>query len=208
MTLFTMVQRFCRVIESVREVLLFLTQNVTPCPAPTSEYRLQRQPVVATTARTPANVTARCVVDRFIGILPFSRGGAYRVKSCNHIFDENAEIQVLQFNISQRVAGNSFLSLFSHKASSRQQKKKNRISYFPGVFRDQPRRRKMGTISGTDAIGPATLVRRPHMRVAHTGTRKGVGSLFKEAHARDYPWTPPAAVTLSSALSLFLLVLS
>ena len=42
-TLFAMVQRFCRVIEGVRAVLRFLTQNVTPRPASPSEYRLYRQ---------------------------------------------------------------------------------------------------------------------------------------------------------------------
>jgi hypothetical protein len=42
-TLFAMVHRFCRVIEGVHAVLLFLTQNVTPRPASPSEYRLQRQ---------------------------------------------------------------------------------------------------------------------------------------------------------------------
>lgn len=31
-TLFALVHRFCRVIESVRAVLRFLTQNVTPRP--------------------------------------------------------------------------------------------------------------------------------------------------------------------------------
>ena len=41
--LFAMVHRFCRVIEGVRAVLRFLTQNVTPRPAPSSEYRLNRQ---------------------------------------------------------------------------------------------------------------------------------------------------------------------
>jgi hypothetical protein len=42
-TLFAMVHRFCRVIEGVCAVLRFLTQNVTPRPAPPSEYRLHRQ---------------------------------------------------------------------------------------------------------------------------------------------------------------------
>jgi hypothetical protein len=42
-TLLAMVHRFCRVIEGVRAVLRFLTQNVTPRPAPSSEYRLHRQ---------------------------------------------------------------------------------------------------------------------------------------------------------------------
>jgi hypothetical protein len=72
------------------------------------------------------------------------------VKSYNHTFYENekAEIQILQFNISQRVAGDSFLSLRSHKTSSRQQKKKNRIGYFPECFEIS----RVGTISGTDAI--------------------------------------------------------
>ncbi len=32
-----------RVIEGIRAVLLFLTHNVTARPAPSSEYRLQRQ---------------------------------------------------------------------------------------------------------------------------------------------------------------------
>ncbi len=41
--LFALVHRFCRVIEGVRAVLLCLTQNVTPRPAPSSEYRLQGQ---------------------------------------------------------------------------------------------------------------------------------------------------------------------
>jgi hypothetical protein len=43
MPLFAMVHRFCRVIESVRAVLRFLTQNITPRPASTSEYQLHRQ---------------------------------------------------------------------------------------------------------------------------------------------------------------------
>jgi hypothetical protein len=43
MTLFAMVHRFFHVLEGVLEVLLFLTQNVTPRPATPSEYRLQRQ---------------------------------------------------------------------------------------------------------------------------------------------------------------------
>ena len=42
-TLFAMVHRFCRVIEGVRAVLRFLPQNITPRPAPSSEYRLHRQ---------------------------------------------------------------------------------------------------------------------------------------------------------------------
>jgi len=42
-TLLAMVHRFCRVIEGIRAVLLFLTQNVTPRPTPSSEYRLHRQ---------------------------------------------------------------------------------------------------------------------------------------------------------------------
>jgi hypothetical protein len=42
-TLLAMVHRLCRVIEGVRAVLRFLTQNVTPHPAPSSEYRLNRQ---------------------------------------------------------------------------------------------------------------------------------------------------------------------
>jgi hypothetical protein len=42
-TLFAMVQRFCRVIEGVRAVLRFLTQNVTPRPASPSKYQLHRQ---------------------------------------------------------------------------------------------------------------------------------------------------------------------
>jgi hypothetical protein len=42
------------------------------------------------------------------------------VKSSNHTFDESeeAEVLVLPFNISQHVAGDSFLNLPSHKASS------------------------------------------------------------------------------------------
>src|SRR5512147_1751009 len=42
-TLFAMVHRLCRMIEGVRAVLRFLTQNVTSRPTPPSEYRLHRQ---------------------------------------------------------------------------------------------------------------------------------------------------------------------
>jgi hypothetical protein len=41
-TLFTMLHRFCRVLEGVRVVLLFMSHNVTPRPA-LAEYRLHRQ---------------------------------------------------------------------------------------------------------------------------------------------------------------------
>ena len=53
--------------------------------------------------------------------------------------------------ILQRVKAGSFLSLPSHKASSRQLRNKKMIGYFSEVFRDRLRGRKVGPISDTDA---------------------------------------------------------
>ena len=75
------------------------------------------------------------------------------VKSCNHTFDENetAEIQVLQFNISQRVADRLFPQPPLTQGFLKAAEKEKQDRLFSEVFRGQPRRRKVGTTSDTDA---------------------------------------------------------